>query len=90
MVKDEDAQKERFGGFKLPDNCTVLAETASSYGVVRDRTTLTGILFVRGGTDIVHVGWERIDSKFLLDIRAVKNTIGNERTAIIARALQIG
>ena len=82
-------KKSVSGGFKLPDNCAVLAETTSTYGVVRDRTTLTRILFVRVGTSIVSAGWERIDSKFLLNIRAVKNIIGNERTAIIARALQI-
>jgi hypothetical protein len=77
------------GGFTLPDNCTVLAETTSTYAVVRDRTALTGILFVRIGTSIMSASWERIDSKFLLKIRAVKNIIGNERTAVITRALQI-
>ena len=82
-------QKGHFRGFTLPDNCTVLAKTTSTYGVVRDRAALTGILFVRIGTGIVSASGERINSKFLLKIRAVKNIIGNEHTAIITRALQI-
>lgn len=61
--------------FTLPDKSTALAGTTSAYDVVRDSATLAFILFVRTGTGIIRGEWERIDSPFLLNIRALKASI---------------
>jgi len=67
--------KRLSGKFTLPDNCAVLAEATSTYGIVRDRTTFTLIRFVGVGTRIMITSWKRIESIFLLNIRAVKKSM---------------